>query len=345
MAPDWVNPRVHEGDVTIERQLPGGLAVTAAYLVSRGEHLPIFIDTNLLPATTTKTYTILDKTGAVAQTYTAPFYTGRINPNTGEVFAGFSVVNSWYHSMVLTVRRPLRHGLEFTANYTLSKATDGAQVAGTYGTFNGTDYPVDPYNLKQEWGPSDLDQRHKFVADAVWMPTIGGLANPVAKQIVNGWALSTIVTMTTGQPVTPYVSGAPSPLDGGVTGGVAYAGPTQGRAGWLGRNSFYAPGFHNIDMRLARQFAIGERVKLSLMGEAFNLFNHTNVSQVNYTAAFFYLGAGAKATLNGVTFACGAANPCFYPNISPTSPFLAPISTSNLLWGPRQLQVSAKLTF
>ena len=43
--------------------------------------------------------------------------------------------------MVLTLRRPMRHGLEFTANYTYSKALDGAQVAGSYGTFNGTDYP------------------------------------------------------------------------------------------------------------------------------------------------------------------------------------------------------------
>ena len=101
--------------------------------------------------------------------------------------------------------------------------------------------------------------------------------------------------MSTGQPVTPYISGYLSgPLDGGVTGGVAYAGATSGRAGWLARNSFTAPGFHNVDFRLGRQFAIGERVKLSLIGEAFNLFNHTNVSSVS-TTAFSYAAAGSGA--------------------------------------------------
>jgi hypothetical protein len=139
--------------------------------------------------------------------------------------------------------------------------------------------------------------------------------------------------MSTGQPVTPYISGAPSPLDGGVTGGVAYAGPTQGRAGWLPRNAFTAPGYHNVDFRLARQFAFTERVKLALMGEVFNIFNHTNISSVNNTA-FFYAAPGS-GLCNGHT------NACFYPNAS----FMAPTSTSNLLWGPRQIQVSGRLTF
>lgn len=332
-TPDWVNPRVHEGDVTVERELPGGISASAAYVVSRALHLPIFLDANLAPSTTTKSYDILDAGGSLAQTYTVPFYTGRIDTNTGNVFAGFSDVNSWYNSMVISIRRPMRHGLEFTANYTLSKAFDGGQVAGSNGTFNGTDYPIDPYNRKIEYALSDLDQRHRFVANGMWMPSLRNLASKPARLALDGWAISTIVTMSTGQPVTPYLSGTPSPLDGGVTGGVSYAGPTPGRAGWLPRNSFTAPGFHNVDVRLARQFSINERIKLALMGEVFNLFNHTNVSSVN-TTAFFYAAAGSGRC-------AGHANACFYPNSS----FMAPTATSNLLWGPRQVQVSGRLTF
>jgi hypothetical protein len=262
-----------------------------------------------------------------------PFYTSRIDTNTGEVFIGSSDVNSWYNSMVISLKRPMRHGLEFTVNYTLSKAFDGAQVAGSSGTFNGTDYPIDPYNRKIEYGPSDLDQRHRFVANGVWMPNLGGLSNRTERLLLNGWALSSIVTMSTGQPVFATISGAPSPLDGGVTGGVSYAGPTQGRPGWLDRNYARMPGFHNVDFRLGRQFAVSERVKLSLIGEAFNLFNHTNVSSVNNTA-FFYAAAGSG-------LCTGHTNACFYPN----SAFLTPTATSNLMWGPRQLQISGKLTF
>ena len=336
MSPDWVNPRTHEGEVTLERQLPGSLSGSVAYVVSRGLHLPIFYDANLAPSTSTKTYDILNSTGATTRTYTVPLYTSRINSNTGEVFIGTSDVNSWYNSMVLTLRRPMRHGLQFTVNYTLSKAMDGAQVAGSYGTFNGSDYPIDPYNRKAEYGPSDLDQRQRFVTNAVWMPSAKNVANRASRLILDGWALSTIVTMSTGQPVTPYTSGYLSGApDGGVTGGVAYAGATSGRAGWLGRNSDTAPGFHNVDFRLGRQFAITEKLKLSLIGEAFNLFNHTNVSGVSSTA-FSYAAAGSGAC-------AGHTNACYVPYTS--TPYLAPTSTSNLMWGPRQLQVSGRITF
>lgn len=118
-----------------------------------------------------------------------------------------------------------------------------------------------------------------------------------------------------------------------MTGGVSYAGPTAGRAGWLPRNAFEGPGYRNVDFRIGRQFAITERMKLSLIGEAFNLFNHTNISGVS-TSAFSYSAAGS-----GVC--AGHANACF----SPVSTFLSATSTSNLLWGPRQLQVSGRLTF
>jgi hypothetical protein len=303
--------------------LPGGISASASYVVSRGLHLPIFVDANLQPSTSTKTYNILNSSGAVAQTYTVPFYTNRIDTNTGVIFVGYSDVNSWYNSMVISLRRPMRHGLEFTLNYTLSKAFDGAQVAGSGGTFNGSDIPLDPYNRKAEYALSDLDQRHRFVANAVWMPFIKNISNKTANLVVNGWALSTIVTMSTGQPVTPMISGTPSPLDGGLSGGEASnANPTAGRAGWLQRNAFTAPGFHNVDFRLGRQFAFTERLKLALIGEAFNLFNHTNVSSVQ-TTAFTVSGS----------------------NLVPNPAFMTPTATSNLLWGPRQLQISGRLTF
>ena len=74
-------------------------------------------------------------------------------------------------------------------------------------------------------------------------------------------------------------------------------------------------------------------MKLSLIGEAFNLFNHTNISSVN-TTAFSYVAPGS-----GVC--SGHTNACF----TPSATYMTPTATSNLLWGPRQLQVSGKLTF
>jgi len=264
-SPDLVNPLVHEGEVAFEHELPGNMSVSASYVFSRGLRLPIFIDANLAPATTTKGYDVTNVGGTTQSTFTVPFYTTRID-KTGSILAGFSDVNSWYNSMVITFRRRMTHGLEFTMNYTLSKATDGGQVPGQFGTFNGTDSPIDPYNRKLEYGLSDLDQRHRFVGNVVWQPTYAKkLTNPAARMIADGWTLSTIVTVATGQPVTPgingFVSGGP---DGGVTGGLVNNSGT-GFGGRLPgvRNGFTGPGAQLVDFRIGREFAIKERYRLS----------------------------------------------------------------------------------
>jgi len=103
------------------------------------------------------------------------------------------------------------------------------------------------------------------------------------------------------QPVTPYITGAPARSMRPSTGGVIYAGATHGhRAGRLDRNSVQSLRlFHNFDSGVGRQFAFGERLKLSLIGEAFKPVNHTNVSSVS-TTAFSYAaaGSGARAPAN-----------------------------------------------
>ncbi len=333
LSPNFVNPLVHEGEAAIERELPGGMSISASYVFSRGLHLPMFVDANLATPTTMKTYDILGAGNSTATTYTVPYYTSRIDAGTGEIYTGYSDVNSWYNSMVLTLRRQMRHGFEYTVNYTLSKTTDGGEVIGSNGTFSGSDIPVNPQNRKAEYALSDLDQRQRFSASAVWMPTMK-IQNKAASQIANGWVLSTIVTANTGFPLTPFITGTPSPLDGGLTGGEASnASATAGRAAWLPRNSFTGPGFKNVDFRLARQFPITEKVKISLIGEAFNLFNHTNFISEN-TTAFTYAAAGSGAC-------AGHTNACFVP--SPL--WMTPTATSSLISGSRQLQISGKLTF
>ena len=103
-VPDLVNPLVHEGEVTVEHQLPGNMSISASYVFSRALRLPMFIDTNLRPATTTKSYDITNLAGVTQSSFTEPFYTSRIDP-TGPILTGFSDVNSWYNSMVLTLHR------------------------------------------------------------------------------------------------------------------------------------------------------------------------------------------------------------------------------------------------
>ena len=99
------------------------------------------------------------------------------------------------------------------------------------------------------------------------------------------------------------------------------------------RNTVTGPGYGNVDFRIGRAFVIHERFKLAFVGEAFNVFNFTNIYTVNNTQYnFSAAGAGVCA---GHTNACLVANPSF----------LAPLTSNNNLSGARQLQISGKLSF
>ncbi len=244
----------------------------------------------------------------------------------------------------------MSHDVEFVFNYTYSKALDNGQTSGTNGTFFGTDAVLDPYNLKQDYSLSDLDQRHRFVGSVVWEPTYGkNLSNAVARQLANGWTLSGIVTSATGQPyqanigtsviTPPNPAGGPNlkqlPGDGGMTGAEisTFAGPTGGRASWLPRNPVILPSFTNVDFRLGRGISFHEKYRFNFTIDAFNLINSTITSAAN-TTAFNYVAPGTGACV-------GHTNGCF----TPSATFGSPTTTSGSLYGARQLQIGAKFEF
>jgi hypothetical protein len=339
-----VNPLVHEGDLTLEHQLPGNMSVSAAWLFSRGLHLPAFVDANLAPATTTHTYAVENASGAVAQTITLPWYTQRIDTSTGDILTGYSVVNSWYNALVLSFRRPMSHGFEALVNYTFSKSTDDGAVAGANGTFNGTDYTVDPKNQKAENSVSDLYQKNRFTASLVYAPQMfHKLSNGIARHTLDGWLFSSTMTIASPLPVFALINGFPSGgADYGLTGGTVTntGGSTGGRPPQVGRNNYFGKTqIRDVDFRVMRDFPLlKEKAHFQIIGEAFNLFNHTIISSVNGTA-FNYVASSATSA------SCPSAlyNGCITP--SPT--FLAPTSSSstNGLYGARQLQFSAKFIF
>ena len=349
MTPNFVNPLAHEAELSIERQLPGRMTVSASYLYTHGSSLPASYDANVAPTTVTRTYDVLDSGGNTALTSTVPWYgpaigsvpagPGRLDGGTGLILNQASVVYSNYNALVLSLRKQMSHGLEMLFNYTYSKALDDGQTAGTNGTFFGTDGVLDPYNLDRDYSYSDLDQRHRFVGSVVWQPMIEKAKNRVVQQVVNGWSLSGIVTSATGQPYNAMISsstlGAFIPGDGGMTGAEVstFAGPTGGRAAWLPRNFYNLPNFNTIDFRIGRGFSFVEKYHLNFVMDAFNLFNSTIVSGVN-TNAFSYSGPGTGAC-------AGHTNGC----LAPLSTFGSRSTTSGSLYGARQLQFGARFEF
>jgi len=349
VQPDFVNPLIHEGELTVEKQLPGNMSISVGYVFSRGLHLPSFVDGNVGPATSTHTYDVLSSTGSLLLQDTEPFYTTRLNPQTGIILLGRSNVNSWYHGGILTLRKPMSHGFEFLVNYTYAKSIDDGAVAGgagISGTFFGTVPTADPYNQRRENALSDLDQRHRFTSSIVYRPEMfRKLSNKAARAIFDGWALSTVETFASNQPLPSsllQINGFPGGgVDSGLTGGaISYTGGTSGfRPTWVGRNVWPGHPLYNVDLRIMRDFAVRERIHLQMLGEAFNVFNHTNIFSENETPyTFTALGSGACSSA-----IAGGSNGCLVP--SPT--FMAPNSTTstNGLYGSRQLQFSAKIVF
>jgi len=83
------NPLTHQWNVDIQRELPGGLIFTAAYVGTRGEHL--FVNQELNPG---------DGTGNFG-----PNGIARLNPNFGSVVVRDNGGDSIYHSGQFSVDR------------------------------------------------------------------------------------------------------------------------------------------------------------------------------------------------------------------------------------------------
>ena len=357
LSPGLVNPRAIEGEVVFERQLPGNMSLAASYILTRGEHLPNFWDANLAPPTATKTYDVVNATGVTQSTSTVPFFTNRIDPTTGSILAAFSVVSSWYNGMVLTLHKPMSHGIELLANYTLSYSTDSGESTGNVGG-EGNDSGIgvlNPYNLSAEEGRSSLDARNRFTASVVWAPAYAkSLSNRYERGVLGGWNLSSTVTATNGTPYSAAVQGSSvlclgavaqpctgsvSGIDGGMTAALLSTsrGPMGGRVAFLPRDSFNLPSYADVDLRITRRFIVHEYYDFEFRAEAFNLFNNTFVQAVN-TSAYSPVQPGTtSATCPSATH----TNTCMVP----VSSFQTPTTTSNYLLGSRQLQFGFRFEF
>ncbi len=90
------------------------------------------------------------------------------------------------------------------------------------------------------------------------------------------------------------------------------------------RNSFREPELWNVDLRISRRFHITEDLNIEILGEAFNLFNRTQVTQVNNT---FYNLNTTNNTLNYNT------------------PFNTVTAAGGTLFRERQVQLAARFQF
>jgi len=320
-APTFRNGEVHQAVAAVEQTLPGHLRLEASAQASLGRRLPITLDANIDPAVNpqTITYAVVDgnNSGPIkARQITVPFYAswpspasnsgfaGRLNPNYQQVAEVFDRANSRYEAAMLRLTRSGRGGLTLHARYTYAHAMDwnpneSAQVTGPS--------LLDPNDFREEYGTSNLDVRHSATTAVIWEPR--WKLHNWAGRLGNGWMLSGIGTFGSGLPYTMRTAGSlAKEFDASGAAIVALGTGMNGYGGdnrvyGVGRNTYRYPDTWNADLRLGRNFKLGEMRELQLLAESFNLFNHQNVTELETTGYSIESGSvnGSLPTLNFLT--------------------------------------------
>lgn len=143
-----------------------------------------------------------------------PYKTGDTNPVSYLNSVGYDT----YNSLQVEFRQQMWHGLQFSANYTLSKnlgIDPGTDWQGQFAQFDLRD-------LHESYMPTSFDRTHVFHFAPVFDLPLGkgrAFANKsaVLDKIVGGWTVSSIVTLQSGPPFR-LTSGYWSVAQGGDSG-------------------------------------------------------------------------------------------------------------------------------
>jgi hypothetical protein len=295
--PHFPNPYSIQWTFGIQRELGFGMVLDTAYVGNRGLHLNVVRQMNLP-----------DRLTGIAP-----------DPTVGQFRYYDGSDNSRYNALQVSLRKRFSKGLSFTAayNYACNTSLSDADLM-----LNSN--PQDNFNLRADHGPTPFDIRHSFNSSVLYEPPFARLtsnANRFVKAALGGWQVSSLVSASSGLPVnitngrSSYPNSRPD-LVGGVLvvydnyrDTLTYLNPAaflgvpiiavsgaSSRPGNLGRNALRAPGQWNVDASLAKNLLITERVKIQLRGDAFNAFNHTNLSGLTTDISKSSFGKLSSAT-------------------------------------------------
>jgi hypothetical protein len=225
------------------------------------------------------------------------------------VDAQLSDGNSVYHGLTVNLQKRFGRSFELLSSYTWSHTIDDSTDLQS---------PLEPQDSRfpfLERSNSDFDQRHRWVTSAVFQTPGAHRGDSAWRYFTGNFTFAPIIEYSSGRPYTVITgtdyrlnlgasNGRPSVGAGGTTTsaflpgvtfgvpsqcltnsgtqfGVAGIAPPFGCTGNLGRNPFTTPNFFQLDLRLSRRFPLGERFKLDVIADAFNLTNRLNVAAVN----------------------------------------------------------------
>jgi hypothetical protein len=196
-----------------------------------------------------------------------------------DVSAQLSDGNSNYNALTLDLKRRFSNNFQFLASYTWSHSIDDSSDLQTLLK------PQNNRNFAAERADSLFDQRHRFVFSAVLTsPVEWRSSSNTAHRIFADFTVAPILELSSGRPLN-IITGTDSNGDlqssndrpSVDANGVLFA-PTATpfTSGSLGRNMGITHGYASMDLRLMRAVRFGERYRLDIIAEGFNLFNRLN---------------------------------------------------------------------
>lgn len=253
-----------QANVQVERELPGDALISVGYLHLHALHIIASRNVNVPTVPALAGLPNL----------------GRPDPNWGNIGRFEGAGDSFYNGMVVSFNKRAARWANVRVSYTLSETTDDA---GNF--FFST--PQNNFDLRDDMGLSDNDQRHRLVISGSFQ-TPEGKADGLQKAL-HGFQLSYIFTYASRLPFN-ILLGSDRNFDTN----------NNDRPVGVGRNTGRGFDFASLDMRLSRRFQITERVGLDVLAEGFNLFNRANFGVPNNT---FGSGAMPLATFGQPTAA------------------------------------------
>jgi len=225
ISPKVKYPYIYQMNFSVQRQLPGHIAVTAAYVGALSHQLPNFIDVNYAPYSTafgapsTSATSVADRRQFDPCVNACPTGAAAINNGTGVLGASItqllSNLTASYHSLQISASKQLSHSFSISGFYVWSKAldsfepdVDGLSTPQDSGYFGG---PFTASNntlgaigggLQEEYGPMSADIRSNVAISGMWNIDYFHGSNRFAKEVANGWQISPIVYLHSGGPFT-----------------------------------------------------------------------------------------------------------------------------------------------
>lgn len=254
-----------QANVQVERELPGNALISVGYLHLRTLHIIASRNVNVPTVPAAAGIPNL----------------GRPDPNWGNIGRFESAGDSYYSGMVVSFNKRAARWANLRVSYTLSKTTDDA---GNF--FFST--PQNNFNLRDDLGRSDNDQRHRLVVSGAFQVPPEGKKEGL-RRTLQGFQLSYIYTYASRLPFNVLL-GSDRNFDTN----------NNDRPVGVGRNTGRGFDFASFDLRLSRRIRLTERVGLDVLAEGFNLFNRANFGVPNNT---FGAGTTPLATFGQPTAA------------------------------------------